>query len=122
MNKSTLRWIVIIATIVTAVVHLALGVAGIAGGSYGLPVAFVLNGLAYLILLSALFFFTVPVLSANQRLTHYLLIALGAVTFVLYFVFNWQYVIVGDIGPAAIVAKIADLTVAVATYLHLNQS
>jgi hypothetical protein len=122
MNKSTLSWLIIIATIVTALIHLALGVAGVAGGSYGLPVAFILNGLAYLILLSALFFFTVPVLSANPRLAHYLLIALGAVTFVLYFVFNWQYVVVGDIGPAAIVSKIADLTVVVATYLHLNQA
>jgi hypothetical protein len=122
MNKSTLRWVIIIAAVVTALIHLALGVAGIASGSYGLPVAFVLNGLAYLILLSALFFFTVPVLSANKRLTHILLIALGAVTFILYFVFNWQYVVVGDIGAAAIVSKIADLAVVVATYLHLKQA
>jgi hypothetical protein len=123
MNKSTLRWLIIIATVVTALVHLALGLAGIFGGSPGgLDIAFVLNGLAYLTLLAALFFFTVPVLSANKRLTHYLLIALGAVTFILFFVFNWQHVLVGEVGPAAIVAKIADLTVVITTALHLKQA
>jgi len=123
MKTSTLRWLIIISAIVTALIHLALGLAGIFGGSPGgFDIAFVLNGLAYLGLLSALFFFTVPVLSANKRLTHYLLIALGVVTFVLFFVFNWQHVMMGDIGPAAIVSKIADLTVVITTFLHLKQA
>jgi len=118
MSKSTLRWLIIIATVVTALVHLALGLGGIFGGSPGgLDYIFVLNGLGYFGLLAAVFVPNVPFFADKRALAHYLLIGFAAVTFILYFVFNGF-----SFGPAAIVAKLAELVIIVTTFMHLNQA
>lgn len=119
MNRSTLRTLIIVLTIVTALVHLALGILGLTGGQGGtLDILFVLNGIGYFVLLAGLFVSSTPVLGSNRTLAHYLMIAYAGLTFVLYFVFNG----VSDIGPAAIIAKLAELLLIITTYMHLNAS
>jgi hypothetical protein len=108
---------VVIFALVTAGVHLALGVAGLAGGNAdAFSVLFVLNGLGYIGLLAALFVPGFPFFSSRRSLTHFLMIVFAGLTFVLYFVFNGF----ADMGAAAIVAKLAELLLIAATFLHLR--
>jgi hypothetical protein len=119
MNRSTLRIVIIITAVITALVHLALGIGGIAGGDPGmLDYLFVLNGLGYLTLLAGLFVPNFPVLGGNRALAHYLMIIFAGLTFVLYFVFNGF----SNIGAAAIVAKLAEIVLIIATFMHLGAS
>ena len=79
-----LQYGIIILTIITALIHLGLGFAFIPDF---LGIAFILNGITYLLLLAGLYF--VPQLAERRGLIRWLLLAFTAVTFVLYFVFNW---------------------------------
>ena len=117
MNRSTLRILIIVTAVVTALVHLALGVGGILTiGVNTLGVLFVLNALGYLALLAALFVPNVPVFADNRSLAHYLMIAFAALTFVLYFLMNGF----SHLGAAAIVAKLAELILMSSTWMHLR--
>lgn len=117
MNRSLLRTAVIILALITAAVHLALGVGGIAGGNPdAFSILFVLNGLGYIGLLAALFAPNIPVFSGNRRLAHFLMIGYTAVTLVLYFVFNGF----AGMGVAAVIAKLAELLLIIATFLHMR--
>lgn len=114
MNRSTLRIAIIVLTLITAGVHLALGLAGVFGEPDMLSYAFVLNGLGYLSLLAALFM-NIPFFRDNRPLAHWLLMGFAALTFILYFVFNGF-----TFGPSAIIAKGAELLLIIATFLHLR--
>ncbi len=117
MNKSVLRIAIIILTLTTAVVHLALGIGGITSGEADMfSIPFLLNGLGYIGLLAAMFVPGFPVFSGNRKLTHFLLIGYTALTFVLYFVFNGF----ADMGPAAIISKLAELLLIIALFLHMR--
>ena len=119
MNRTTLRWAIIALAAVTALIHLALGIAGIAGGAPGaLDFPFVLNGVGFFALIAALFAPNIPLFSGNRALAHYLMIAFAAITFVLYFVFNGFT----NFGGAAIVSKLAELLLIIAVFMHLNAS
>jgi hypothetical protein len=116
MTRSTLRWIIAILTIITAAVHLFLGISGITSPNPGaLSYLFVLNGLGYLGLLVALLVRGFPFFSTRPILTHWLYILYAAVTFVLYFVFNGF-----SFGPAAVIAKLAELLLIIALFLHMG--
>ncbi len=118
MTRSMLRWVIAILTIITALVHLFLGISGIANPQFSMGAMsyiFVLNGLGYLGLLAALLVRGFPFFSTQPALTHWLFILYTAVTFVLYFVFNGF-----SFGPAAIVAKLAELLLIVALFLHMG--
>jgi hypothetical protein len=116
MTRSTLRWVIAILTIITALVHLFLGISGVTSDTPDtLSYMFVLNGLGYLGLLVALLVPGFPFFSTRPTLTHWLFILYTAVTFVLYFVFNGF-----SFGPAAIVAKLAELLLIVALFLHMG--
>ena len=119
MSQSLLRTVIIICALVTGVVHLALGVGGIAGGRVDtFSILFVLNGLGFIGLLAALFLPNVPFFASNHSLTHFLMIGFAAVTLVLYFVING--VDIAGMGVAAIAAKVAELLLVIATFLHLR--
>ena len=75
---------IVILTVITALIHLFLGI-GFFPGFLG--IMFLLNGIGYLVLLAALYF--IPQLAARRGLIRWLMIAFTALTFVLYFVFNW---------------------------------
>lgn len=101
------RWIIVALTVVTAVIHLVLGI-GLLGGVNPL---FILNGIGYLVLIVALYF--IPQLAGQRTLIRWVLLGYTAVTFILYFVFNWP-----DIwGPAGIIDKIVELILIVMLWL-----
>jgi len=89
---------IIVLTAVTALIHLFLGFSSLGDGFFG--ILFLLNGLGYLALLAGLFF--IPQLAGQRPLIRWALLAFTAVTFVLYFVFNWPDVwgVVGIITKA----------------------
>lgn len=84
---STQHYAIITLTALTALIHFVLGI-------FSLPsffgVIFLLNGAGYLVLLAALYF--IPQLADQRPLIRRLLLGYTAVTFVLYFVFNWPNV------------------------------
>ena len=79
-----LQYGIIILTIITALTHLILG---FRFWPDFLGIMFVLNGVGYLVLLACLYF--IPQLAERRGIFRWLLLAFTAVTFVLYFVFNW---------------------------------
>lgn len=86
-------------TVATAVIHIVLGI--LSGGTF--LIVFLLNGLGYLALLAALYF--LPQMAGQRSMVRWALLAFTAVTFVLYFVFNWP-----DIwSPMGIVDKLIEL-------------
>ncbi|MBK8904262.1 MAG: hypothetical protein IPM53_23990 [Anaerolineaceae bacterium] len=86
-------------TVATALIHIVLGI--MSEGTF--MIIFILNGLGYLALLAGLYF--LPQFAAQRSLVRWALLAFTAVTFVLYFVFNWP-----DIwSPMGIVDKVIEL-------------
>lgn len=82
-----LQYGIIILTAITALLHLVLGIGSLPDT---LGILFILNSVGYIALLVALYF--IPGLTARRKLIRWLLIAYTAVTFILYFVFNWPNV------------------------------
>ena len=98
------RYAIIVLTVVTALIHLGLGI------SFSDPL-FLLNGVGYLVLIIALYF--IPQLAGQRALIRWALLAFTAVTFVLYFVFNWP-----DIwGPAGLIDKAIELVLIILLWL-----
>jgi len=101
------RYAIIALTVITALVHLGLGITT----SNNL---FLLNGVGYLALIVALYF--IPQLAGQRALIRWVLIAYTAVTFVLYFVFNWPNIW----GPAGLIDKAIELILIVLLWLDRN--
>lgn len=78
LNKS-----IIALTIGTTIIHFSL--AFYSQGAF--VVLFALNGLGYLALIAALYY--LPQLAGQRQLVRWALLVFTAVTFILYFVFNW---------------------------------
>jgi hypothetical protein len=94
---------IILLTVATALVHLALG----------LPrpdILFILNGIGYLVLVGALYL-PVPQLSAYHALIRYALMAFAAVTIVGWIVIGDKTLIIGYFDKAAETALIVLLAV-----------
>ena len=119
MNRSTLRIAIIVLALITAGIHLFLGIRDIAGGEpIWLSYLFVLNGIAYLVLLAGLFM-DVPFFRDNRALAHYLMIGLAAATLLGFIGVNINHL--GEaFGVTAIIAKVAEVLLIVATFLHLR--
>ena len=98
-NLSSRQKSIVGLTIVTALIHIVLGV--MSGGSF--MIIFLLNGLGYLALLAGLYF--LPQLAGQRSLVRWALLGFTAVTFVLYFVFNWPAVF----NPIGLVDKLIEL-------------
>jgi hypothetical protein len=108
VKMSGLQWGVVGLTVITAVIHLFLGITS------DMPmflVLFILNGIGYLALIAALYF--LKMFATNQSLIRYALMAFTAVTFVLYFVFNWPNIW----GPVGIVDKAVELVLIVLLWM-----
>jgi hypothetical protein len=105
------QYAIIVLTVITAAIHLFLGISSLPD-TFGY--VFILNGISYLALLIALYF--IPQLAPRRALIRWLLLAFAAVTFVLYFVFNWP-----DIwSPLGIVTKADELVLIVLLFLDRN--
>ena len=87
----TLQYGIIALTVITALIHLVLGITFFPDF---LGILFILNAIGYLVLLAGLYF--VPQLAKRRGTFRWLLLAFTAVTFVLYFVFNWPDLAVGQ--------------------------
>jgi hypothetical protein len=119
MNRTVLRIFIIVATVITALIHLALGVGGIIGGKMdAFTIPFIFNGIGYFVLLVMLFIDTPLVGEDDRPVVHWLLIGYAALTFVLYFVFNGF----GNFGVTSIASKASEAVVILATFFHLRAS
>ena len=114
MNRSTLRLLVALFALITALIHLSLGIRDFTATTLGK--LFVLNSLSYLILLAA-FWFDMP--KGQSRLVHYALIAFAAVTIVAFFVVNGRFAFSSTLG---LIAKADEVLLIIVTYLHLQRS
>ena len=101
------RYAIVALTVITALIHLAL--------SFNpFNPLFILNGVGYLVLIVALYF--IPQLAGQRALIRWVLLAYTAVTFVLYFVFNWP-----DIwGPVGLFDKAVELVLMILLWLDRN--
>jgi hypothetical protein len=79
-----------------------------------LPILFLVNGIGYLLLGTALF---LPALQRYRGIVRWLLIIFAATTFVLYFLLNGF-----RLNPIAVVDKIAELTLIVLLFIDGRQS
>ncbi|MCP4361447.1 MAG: hypothetical protein GY796_25835 [Chloroflexi bacterium] len=104
---SSRQWIIVGLTAATAVIHLILGF-GVIGETNPL---FILNGVGYLVLIVGLYF--LPQLAAQRGLIRWALLGYTAVTFILYFVFNWPEVW----GPLGLIDKATELILIIMLWL-----
>lgn len=109
MNRSTLRIIIAILTVITAAIHLFLGV-GMFSDMLGK--LFILNAIGYLALLVA-FWLDIP--KGRAGLVRMLLMAFAAVTVIGYFVVNRGYSFQNPIG---LVTKLDEIALIVVLYLY----
>ena len=94
-------------TIATASIHLILGIGNFPNGGW----LFVLNGIGYVVLLAALYFF--PQMADRRSMVLWVFIGYTAVTFILYFVFNGT-----DWSPMGIVDKIIELVLIILLWME----
>ena len=108
-----LQYGIIVLTAITALMHLFLGI-GSLPDTFGYM--FILNSVGYIVLLVALYF--IPSLSEQRTIIRWLLIAYTAVTFILYFVFNWPDVW----NTLGIIDKIVELVLIILLLIESRQS
>lgn len=105
MNRATLRVAIVVLTLITAGIHLFLGIRFS-------DILFLLNAIGYAVLLVALlrpFSF----LSGQENLVHYAFMAFAAVTIIAWLVMN------GDFSdPLGVGTKIDEILLIVALWLH----
>jgi hypothetical protein len=75
---------ILILAALTALIHLFLGFTSLGDGFFG--IIFLLNGLGYLLLAGL---YLAPQFSAQRSLIRWALLGYTALTFILYFLFNW---------------------------------
>ena len=112
MNRSTLRTLIVVFTLITAVIHLVLGFGSLGDGFFG--VLFILNTVGYLALLVALLR-PLAFLQGQEKLVHYGFMAFAAVTIIAWLVMNGDFT-----NPIGLVTKIDELLLIVVLWLHLQ--
>ena len=101
------QYAIIALTIITAIIHFALGF----GSDAPFNILFLLNGIGYIVLVVALYF--VPQLADKRSLVRYALLLFTAVTFILYFVFNWPDVV----SPMGLLDKAVELALIILLWM-----
>lgn len=115
MKHSTLRPIILILGLITAIVHLVILNISFIQDTGRPDLLFTLNGLGYLAL-TALYFFHFPFLGKLQRLVPWALIAFAAVTIVLWYTMN------GLRSPLGWLTKLDELVLIIAVLLDTRAS
>lgn len=108
----TLQYGIIALTVITALIHLVLGITFFPDF---LGILFILNAIGYLVLLAGLYF--VPQLAKRRGTFRWLLLAFTAITFVLYFVFNWPNIW----GLGGLVDKAVELLLIILLLIDLRK-
>lgn len=106
MSRSATRTIILITGLITALVHLIVLNLG------GLSPLFLLNGIAYLVLLG-LFFFNPAIVADRRRLFHYAFIAFAAVTIL-------AWVAVGTRGVLGWGTKLDEVILIIALWMNMS--
>jgi hypothetical protein len=110
MKRSTLRAVILVTGLITALIHLVL----LNIGMGKIDPLFTLNGLGYLALLAALFL-TLPVVSKQQPLVHWAFMAFTTVTILAFIVIAPRpYTMLGYI------TKLDEIVLIAALYMHLR--
>lgn len=112
MKRSTLRTVILVTGLITALVHLVLLNIGIIQENGRPDVLFTLNGLGYLALLAA-YFFQPAFLSERSKLLHYAFIAYTGLTIV-------AWVLVGARDFTGFATKLDELILVYALLAHLR--
>ena len=100
-NLSSRQKSIVGLSVATAVIHIILAILSRDDSMF--LILFILNGLGYLALVAGLYF--VPQLASQRSMIRWALLGFTAVTFVLYFVFNWPTVL----NPIGLVDKLIEL-------------
>lgn len=108
LSLSTRQWVITGLVVVTALIHLGLG-------GWDNPL-FIANGIGYLVLILCLYFF--PQLASQRSLIRWALMGYTAVTFILYFVFNWPDIF----GPMGLLDKAVELVLIILLWLDRNDN
>ncbi len=109
MNRSSLRAVILVTGLITALIHLVL----LNVGMGTIDPLFTLNALGYLALLAALFL-NLPLVSRQQPLVHWAFMAFTAVTILAWIVMGRPYTMLGYI------TKLDELVLLAALYMHLR--
>lgn len=103
------QWAVVALAVITALIHLVLGI-GSLPDMFG--IIFVLNGIGYLALVAALYF--LPQFADQRPLIRWALIAFTAITVILYFVFNLP----NSITPFGLFDKLVEVALIVLLWME----
>ncbi len=114
MSRATLRSVILILGLITALIHLVLLNIGIYRFRGSIDVLFTLNGLGYLALLVALLR-PPEFLAGRETLVHYAFIAFTAVTILAWLVINPDFT-----NPVGVITKVDELLLIVALWLHMR--
>ncbi|MGA9531928.1 MAG: hypothetical protein WBR18_04360 [Anaerolineales bacterium] len=107
MNRSTTRTVILVTGLITALIHLVVLNLG------GLSPLFLLNGLAYLVLLG-LFFFNPDIVAERHRLFYYAFMAFTLVTII-------AFVLVGDLTNLfGWATKVDEVILLVALWINMS--
>ncbi len=109
MSRSTLRAVILVTGVITALIHLVL--LNLFGQLFPM---FILNGLGYLILLGA-FYFNPSIVATRRTLLHWVFIGFTALTIIAWF-------LLADLSaPLGIITKIDEVVLIIALWLHMSQ-
>ena len=108
-------WLVVLLAGSAGLIHLTIGISQLGSDDSFLPVAFILNGLAYLVLILAAYF--LAAFRHYRELLEWALIALAALTIILYFVFNG---VAGLTNPLGMLTKGIELVLIIVLVYDLG--
>lgn len=107
MSLTTRQWGIVGLTMATALIHLVLAL----GNDGFFLIAFLLNAVGYVALVAGLYF--LPQFAERRPSVRWGLLGFTAVTFILYFVFNWPDVW----GPIGLIDKAIELVLIIMLWL-----
>lgn len=120
MNRSTLRGVILVTGLITALVHLILLNIPFIQKTGSPDILFTLNGLGYLGLLGL--FFLQPAFVAEQwDFLHYIFMGFTAVTIVAFFVLGGTGFGGTEVDPVGYATKVDELILIVALWMHKGQ-
>ena len=121
MNRTTLRWIIAILTIVTALIHLSLAFLLIRNPqNQSLGYLFIANGISYLVLLW-IYLRPPAFLAGYANMVSYIFIAFVLVTIIGYFALNGMALFQPG-HPIDLIAKIDEVLLVIALFLDRRQA
>lgn len=120
MNRSTLRSVILITGLITALVHLVYLNVTIFNAEGHIDLLFTLNGLGYLGLLG-LFFFQPTFVVEQWDFFHYIFMAFAGVTIIAFFILGGTGFGGSAVDPVGYLTKLDELILIIALWMHMRQ-